>query len=376
MRFPLTAEQRALLQRVPASADAFALIPSAGPLQKTLLANPITREPIEQWSESQQLPGPWLLGAADVVAWRDDKTTSYAIRVDALRAFLVRTWLMWSGAADAKWDGTAFVINSGSGGPPIDPQALDRHLQLAEGLPAGDLFAVQVNRDRGAFPPIARPAVSVAKVTATEIVIVSRARGGGRNIAIPPATVAAFPAGAMLAVTFSEPPRLAGDLQRLVGIDVDDLTAAGGSIVIYDIETGTLLPRPKGLVSVPADDRHRAAMANVGRIAQLVGETRDTGQELLVSFDHSSLGMYLEDAKVPAPWPSTAWAVRIDPVRLVPVLHDLGDSTGLRLASGRLHRAARDLRRWITPLRNAKSIEAAVSEADGTEELRVRIATK
>ena len=79
---------------------------------------------------------------------------------------------------------------------------------------------------------------------------------------------------------------------------------------------------------------------------------------------------------MPATWPSNRWAARIDPGKLVPVLERLGDSTGLRLASGRLHRAARDLRRWISALRQAESIEAAASVANGTEELRVRIATK
>jgi hypothetical protein len=117
-------------------------------------------------------------------------------------------------------------------------------------------------------------------------------------------------------------------------------------------------------------------MARVATVADLVGQTRDTGKELLASFDRKSMDLYLKDASVPATWPSTSWAARIDPGKLVPVLERLGDSTGLRLASGRLHRAVRDLRRWISALEKAESIEAAASEANGTEELRVRIATK
>ena len=167
-----------------------------------------------------------------------------------------------------------------------------------------------------------------------------------------------------------------GDLQRILGTNVGDLLSGGGSIVLYGVDTGTLLPRPRGVISVPADDRRRAAMGDVNRAAELVGETRDTGKELLVAFDRTSMPLYLKDAFEPATWPSNVWAVRMDPQKLVPVLQRLGDSTGLRLASGRLHRAARDLRRWISALEKAESIEAAASETGGTAELRVRIASK
>jgi hypothetical protein len=130
------------------------------------------------------------------------------------------------------------------------------------------------------------------------------------------------------------------------------------------------------LISVPATDTRRAAMADVMRMAQLVGQTEDTGKELIVGFDRESVPLYLKDAKVPATWPATLWAARIDPVKLVPVLEKMGDSAGLRIASGRLHRAARDLRRWISALEQAESIEGAASRAGGFEELRVRIASK
>jgi hypothetical protein len=373
--FPLTADQRALLARVPASADAFALIPTAGPLQKKLRANPVTRDPFEQWASTQEIPGPWILGGADIVAWRDGKQTSYAIRVDALRAFLVRTWMMWAGDQEARWDGTAFVIN-GHTGPRLDAATLDPMLELAKGLPPGDVFAVQRSRERGMFPPIGRPAVSSVKITPEDIVIVARADAGALAAVADPNRTASLPVGALLAVNFTQPPRLLGDLERFTGTDVSGLVAGGGSIAIYDVDTGTLLPRPKGIVSVPADDRRRAAMGDLNRMAQLVGETRDTGQELLVSFDRTSLSTYLKDTKAPVAWPANQWAARLDPQKMVPVLEKLGDSTGLRLASGRLHRAARDLRRWIKTLENAKSVEAAASVAGATEELRVRIASK
>ena len=379
--FPITADQRALLARVPAGADAWALIPSAAVMHQKLLANAVTRGPVQEWTERERMPEPWMLGGADVLAWRDQKRTSYAIRVDTFRAFLVRIWMMWSsGAVDARWDGTAFVIN-GAGGPPIDPNEIERILALASGLPRGDVFVAQRNRTRGAFPPIGRPAVSSVVVNEREIVSVSRAVSTRAEKPEEAEAAAAplestFPKSAVLAVTFNEPPSLLGDLRRLTGTNLSELAANGGSITIYDVDTGTLLPRPKGLIAVPATDARRAAMADVLRVAELVGQTEDTGRELLVAFDRQSLPLYLKDARVPATWPATSWAARIDPVKLVPILEKMGDSTGLRIASGRLHRAARDLRRWISALEQAESIEAAASTADGAEELRVRIASK
>ena len=117
-------------------------------------------------------------------------------------------------------------------------------------------------------------------------------------------------------------------------------------------------------------------MDSVIQVANILGETRDTGSEILVSFDRQSLGLYTKDAFVPATWPANQWSLRIDAARIVPVLERLGDNAGLRIAAGRLHRAARDLRRWIGALQNAEAIEAADSVSGGVEELRVRIASK
>ena len=376
--FPLSADQRALVERVPAGVDWFALIPTAGPIAAKLVANPVTRGPFEQWTDTQAIPKPWMLGNADIVVWRNGKQTSYAIRVDAFRAFLVRIWKMWSSDVEARWDGTAFVINGG-GGPHISKEALDRILETASGLPAGDVFVVQMNRDRGAFPPIGRPAASSIKITATEINTVTRATQQLSNPATPqPRTpvTARFAKGAMLSATFAEPPRILGDIGRILGTNVGELVAGGGSIHLYDVDTGTLLPRPRGVISVPATDARRAAMADVIRAAELVGQSRDTGQELLVAFDRNSIPLYLKDAFVPGSWPATGWAARIDPPKMVPVLRQLGDSTGLRIAAGRLHRAARDLRRWISVLEQAESIEAATTSGPAFEELRVRIVSK
>ncbi|HYC60293.1 MAG TPA: hypothetical protein VEK79_12090 [Thermoanaerobaculia bacterium] len=371
LRFPLTESHRQLLARVPASADTFALIPSAALLHHKLLANPVTRDPVLQWTHEHELPRPWMLGGADLAVWKSGKVTSYAVRLDSFRALFVRAWLLMSSNADARWDGSTLIMHEPA---PSAPATVDDVLRLAAALPEGDLLVVQREGGRGAFPPIARPAVTSVRVAPSEITLVSRAASD--DITQQREIRPRFPRNAMLSAAFAAPPRILGDFNRLIGADIDALVDDGGSMALYDVDGGTFLPRPKGVIAVPADDRARQQMKTVEAVAALVGETRDTGDQILVSFDRSSMGLYIEDEMVPATWPATQWAMRVDPQRLVPVLRRAGDSTGLRIAAPRIHRAARDLRRWIDVLQHADAVEAAASVAGGVEELRVRVSSK
>jgi hypothetical protein len=373
IRFPLSPSHRRLLAYVPPSAESFALIPSAALLHGRLLANPVTREAVLQWREEQELPRPWMLGAADLVAWKDGKTTSYAVRLDSLRAVIVRAWLMMASTADARWEGSTLIMHD-----PVPHPAgaanLDGVLRLVSGLPPGDVLMVQRESARGAFPPIGRPAVTSLRLTPAEILLVSRAANAGPG---PSGEIRArFPRGAMLAAAFAAPPRVLGDLNRLLGARIDALVDEGGAIALYDVETGGLLPRPRGVIVMPAGEHARAQLEDAEDIIRLVGETRDTGSQLLLSFDRTSMGLYIKDAFVPATWPANRWALRRDPQRRVPVLRRTGDSAGLRFAAPRIHRAARDLRRWIDALEQAEAVEAADSVTDGVEALRVRVTSK
>jgi hypothetical protein len=376
VKLPLSPDQRELLTRVPAGADAFAFVPTAALLQAKLEANRVTREPVLQWASDQPLPEPWLLGGADVVAWKNGKRTSYGIRMDPFRAFLVRLWLMLSGDVEARWDGKVFLINAPAAATPepaIGESELTSLLMIGEGL-TGDLLVVQREGGRGVFPPLPRPTISSVTVTPERIDITSRARSD-EAAAAPPVT-AKFPAGAMLSVTFGRPPRTIEDLNRLFGAKVTTIVGEGGAIALYGVDTGTLLPRPKGLMIVPATDARRVEMEGVRQLAELIGETRDTGNELLVSFDRQSMGLYIKDRFEPAPWPASQWSVRLDPQPLIPVLERLGDNTGLRLAAPRLHRAARDLRKWIRYLSEAEEIVAVDSVNAGVEEMKVRVVAR
>lgn len=374
VRYPLSEAHVALLMRVPASAESFALIPTAPQLHAKLRTNPVTREAVETWTTEQHLPPSWALGGADIVAWKNDKKTSYAIRVDGIRAFMLRAWLMISTNVDARWDGRMFVIN-GTADRTLSASELELILRLAAKLPEGDVFVVQRESARGAFPPTSRPAVSSVRITPAEIVSVTRARSGSAaEAAVAPQRQ--FPKGALLSVTFARPPRILEDVRRLLRADIGGLVANGGMIALYDVDTGTLLPKPEGVVVVPASPASRVAAQDLARIAELIGETRDTGTELLISFDRSSVGLYSKDTFEPGAWPANRWSLRLDPVRMVPILERLGDSTGLRIAAPRIHRAARDLRRWIRYLEAASRIDAADSAEAGVEELRVRITSK
>ena len=80
----------ALIQDVPASADEFAIIPSAAAFDAKLTANPITRAALEKWRAQHSLPRPWMVGGADLLVWKSVGTTRYFVRLDPFRAFIVR----------------------------------------------------------------------------------------------------------------------------------------------------------------------------------------------------------------------------------------------------------------------------------------------
>lgn len=384
LRAPLTASQQELVARIPADAEAFALISAPAVLLGELEANPVTRDAVEQWTAEHALPPKAMLGAADAIVWKSGKTTSYAVRLDPVRALIAHAWTMFS-AAEVQWEGRTLIV----GAPGTQPASPAPEMLMANGLPESDVLVVQRKESRGAFPPIARPAITAVDVKASQIDITSRAPDSGarndtsvllRESAGSPdsgaGSVQSLSTTAMLSVAFTDPPRVLGDLDRLVAADVDDLVGDGGSVAIYRVDTGTLLPRPFLAIAVPADDKHRATLAEYQNVIDMVGQTAEGNGELVIAFDRNSAAQYLKDVKAPMPWPASQWSARLDPVRLIPVLRKVGDNPALRFATPRIHRGARDLRRWMGALEQARTIEAAASAGGGFEELRVRVASK
>ncbi|MEO8378758.1 MAG: hypothetical protein ABI779_03755 [Acidobacteriota bacterium] len=371
LRFPLTDSQAALLAHVPSDAEAYALIPTPAVLLTKLAANPITRETVTRWTGEQALPPASTLGRAEAVVWKRGKITSYAVRLDPVRFLIVRGWT-WFSDVDSQWMGRTLIINGGEHVPSAPPVEIG----LAALLPPGDAVVVQRQESKGAFPPIGRPALSSVSVSERQIEITSRAAVGKTPEATRPDVRATLPRSALLAVAFSEPPRVLGDLDRLVAADIEALVGGGGTLALYRVDTGTLLPRPFMAIGVPANEQTRATVARYDNLLDLMGQKAEQGGELVISFDRSTASEYLKDARAPLPWPANRWALRLDPPRLIPILRKVGDNPALRFATPRIHRGARDLRRWMGALEQASSVEAASSIHGDQEELRLRISAK
>src|SRR5207237_5448340 len=120
-----------------------------------------------------------------------------------------------------------------------------------------------------------------------------------------------------------------------------------------DVEVGKLLPRPIGVFAVPAERRADfndvVDMARQGQALGYEVHTAERDGQLLLSFDRS-LDLYIKDAAERRQFPSARWAVRADSAKLVPILSQLSENLGLRIASPRIFRGARDADRWISAL--------------------------
>lgn len=382
-RFPLPAARRELLSNVSASADGFVFIPTAAAAEAKLRSNRVTRAAIEKWTSSQRMPRPWMVGRADLVIWKSGKRTSYALRLDPLRALIVRAYMALAADRDVRSNGGVMRINA-AGEERIDAAELDRLLAAAAALPAGDAIAVQRENGRGAFPPIGRPAVTSARVTPAGIAIVSRSPRPSRRAVPSVAIQSGFPRASMLTAAFSAPPRIIEEMNRLVATQASVLLRDGGAIALYDVDTNKLLPRPREVIVLPATPERRAALQDFlehvapNAVQQALGfriETADAGTRLLVAFDRDSIDRYRADTLDPPLLPATEWWIRIDPKRAVPMLQQIAGNPGLRYAAPRIFRSARDLRDWIEHLQAATSIEAADSVTADAEELRVMVST-
>ena len=366
---PPGARERALIAQVPASAESFAIIPTAAALDAKLRRNPISRAAIESWKANQPLPRGWMIGAADLVAWKSGKQTRYLLHLDPFRAVIVRVYLMAGGNI-----GGTLLLNPPAE-QPIDATTVSQIVDLASRLPAGDALVVQREGARGAYPPISRPTATTVEVSDSEIRLTSVGPASAGLDRLQPVPHQ-FPRGAILSASFTTPPRVIGDLNRLFGAKVSTLLQDGGAICIYGVDTRKLFPRPLGVIVLP-DDPQRRQIVDTFRKAESMGihaRTAEIGDKLVLSFD-DSINQYQKDAFDPAP-AGNQWTVRLDPQRLVPILNDLGQNLGLRIAAPRLFRSARDLDQWISGLEQAKVIEASDSADSQGETLHVRIAAK
>jgi hypothetical protein len=376
IRFPLSPAQRALLASVPASAESFALIPNAAALEAKLRANPITREAVDDYRQRATLPSPWMLGGADVIVWRSGKATTYFVRLDAVRSLLAHIYLMVAGDASP----TRLLINA-TDETPIPAGEIDQLLAIGGSLPAGEALVVQREESRGAYPPIGRPSVSTVTIDPASIDISSVAPpSSAANEPPPPAGLPAphgFARNAILTANFTSAPRLIEESNRLLGTKASVLLRDGGSVVLYSVDSGRLLPRPREVIIIPDTPERRALLDQLTQLnAVFPVQTAEVNNQLLVAFDDDSIAKYKADTFDPPALAGNRWSIRIDPQQALPMLEQVSDNPGLRLIAPRLFRSARDLSDWIEHLKAARSIEAAASTTAAGEELRVRIAAK
>jgi len=356
----------ALIRQVPADAQWFAIVPHAASLDARLRANPVTQAAIERWHATQRLPSPWMIGNADLIAWKSVDGMHYSVvGLDAFRALVVRI----AGRAD--------ILTPPTGA--ADATIID----LAAKLPPGDALVVQREGGRGAYPPIGRPAATSVEVTKDEIRLTSVSpeprsgegfpaqERGGSFASSRSGLGTRFPNGAVLSAAFASPPRVIADLDRLLGSKVSGLFTDGGMLCIYDVDSRKLLPRPLGVIVLPDSPERRSAIASLKDFAH----TGEKDGMLLVSFDRS-IDQYQKDVFEQPETAGNEWTVRIDAPRLVPILKDFDKNVGARFVAPRLQRSARDLDQWIGGLEQAKLIDAAASIDSGTETLKVRISSK
>lgn len=375
IRFPLSPAQRALLASVPASAESFALIPNAAALEAKLRANPVTREAVDDYRQRATLPSPWMIGGADVVVWRSGKATTYFVRLDAIRSLLAHIYLAVAGDAGP----TRLLINApvnGTDETPIPAAEIDQLLALGGSLPAGEALVVQREESRGAYPPIGRPSVSTVTISPASVDISSVAPATQPTPAGLPVPHG-FARNAILTASFTSAPRLIEESNRLLGTKASVLLRDGGAVVLYSVDSGRLLPRPREVVVIPDTPERRALLDELTKLqVAFPVQTAQAGKELLVAFDDDSIAKYKADTFDPPSLAGNRWSVRIDPQKALPMLEQVSDNPGLRLIAPRLFRSARDLNDWIEHLKAARSIEAAASTTAAGEELRVRISAK
>jgi hypothetical protein len=369
LRFPLDADQRQLLASAPADAEVVALLPAVAVVHGRLLANAVTRQPVLEWTSRTEVPPRWVVGAADAAIWRAGETTGFAVRLDPVRAILARGWFAVAARQPVTWAGSTLLVNAPSAGG-FDAAAVET---LTRGLPASDALVIHTANDEQAFPPGARPAVSGVTIAANELSITTRTPLD--DAPAGPPVRPSFPQGAMFAGWFASAPRLLADLERLWGGDVSALAADGGIVALYELDSGTLLPRPRGAIAVPAAPATRAAADDLRGVIGLIGEVREHEGELIVSFDRRSAAEYAADPRVPSSWMVTDWALRIDARRFMPALGAL-DKPAIRFVAPRVYRNARNLRRWIGALGEADLIEAAHASGAEAAELRIRVTSK
>ncbi len=323
----------------------------------------------------------WAIGNAPVAIWTTDSGWGALARPDAMHRMLLRLGAPFISTGVAFEDGRVrFGGEAPGAGRPVDAGLagpLEGHLFILHG-------------DEGSYPPMERPALTAVRLEDGILKIVTRGRAapgeGAEPIRLGGKTL---PANALLAARFAEPPRAVVAMEKAAPIRFGRFLREGTMVALYGAEDAGLVPRPLIAFSVPADDEaYRQMVAAVdralakGAVGLLLGaqpeRTRTIGGvtvthreglgltmeyarrngEMLFAFDDASLERLLEAGEAPAGNGRASWALRARPLELLPVLHELGSSRGLRLLARGFSDAARDMEKTLRALPPSEELTA------------------
>lgn len=394
-RVSLKTDQRllAIAARVPADVDQAIVAPAFGPAVRELAKHPITRDAVYKSDDASRvkLLGA-LVGPAPFAAWSEDDQPRLLIEIGGWRRSLLLAAARFAAVDLTTHDRWVAV----GGVPATAGGAID-----ASVAGEGHLFALhRAGGDR--YPPVGRPAITAVTLSGSEMRALSGARA---TEGAPPRIDAVFehPNSALLTIAFWQPHAALRDLDRFLPVDLQRLAVRGASLVLYDIETRGLLPRPKGLIALPETKESidaAASLFNAAAFEQLgdgavtsrsVGGVRiDRGKRLgatievarahgrvYIGFDGGSLEQYLTGSRTAlTPNEGGHWSIRADANRLRPVVDELADHKGLRFVASRVNRSARQMRSLLRMLPNAATVAGDKYVAGGLEQVDLTVTSK
>jgi hypothetical protein len=381
---------QALLALVPEGEDEVFAIPDVSPLFRALQSSEITKEGIASHPQSIELTlVAQALGSAEAVFWTDSGQVRMIANPASWRAALLLFGARLVGVdVPLRREQDLLIV-----GDVQLVQGQPSALPPAAGNLTGHFFAIH-RGGSNRFPPLERPALSAISVSQRELIVRSAATAKAGEVPAAGSFPFSPPAGALASGVLSSSADIVRDLDRFLPFDLGRLARHGAMLVIYDISTGGLLPKPKGLLALPATPEANDAVSSlfnivaigaadsgiesrsidkveIDRLKRLGGtiEAARYGGQILLGFDEASVETYLKAEKVDRkPVPGVIWTFDSDAERLRPLVDELAEDKALGLAAKRVSRAARQLRSVLRYLEGAKSI-SAVKRREGSLEL-------
>lgn len=365
--FAEATELQRMIGFAPEDEDELFVIPAVGPLYGALRSSDVTSAGVRDMPRAREVEiFSRLLGRAPAVAWTRSGDLFMVAKPPALRAAFIGLAARIAGVSvPVVRRGDYLLIGSVPGSEA--PLTIASSLADAKGH-----FFVFHRGGKSRYPPLERPAISAVTIARKEITISSAAAlPAASSQALTPAAGVVFsmPDDAIGAALLTARADVVRDLDRFLPFDFSRLASQGAMLVIYDLETGKLLPRPRGFLAMPstpgavdavsslfnvaAVPRSEAGVTNrsvgpvqIDRIERFgaVLETARFGGEVLLGFDGASIERYLNGSKSDlTAEPGVMWRFEADAAKLRPVVADLADDRTLKYAAGRISRSAKQL---------------------------------